>query len=254
MTEAEKHEPVAVVTGGSSGIGRATALAFARAGTRVLVADIDDDGGEKTVELVRADGGECTYVRTDVGDHRAVDGLVACAVDRYGRIDVMFNNAGIGEFADLLEHTPEQYDRVIRVNQNGVFYGIVAAGRAMRDLGIAGTIVNTASVLAFSATRGVIGYQASKGAVKMMTQAAALELAPHGIRCIAIAPGGVETPIIANYLEMGLEPVLSKMQMRGKLLQPESIARVVVWLCSPAADCINGSTIMCDDGFASFKT
>ncbi len=165
----------------------------------------------------------------------------------------MFNNAGIGEQAALLHHTPEQFDRVVRVNQNGVFYGILAAARAMRDLGIAGTIVNTASVLAFSATRGTIGYQASKAAVKIMTQTAALELAPFGIRCVAIAPGGVDTPIIAGYLEMGLEPVMAKMQMRGKLLTPESIATVVVWLCSPAADCVNGSTIMCDDGFASFK-
>jgi NAD(P)-dependent dehydrogenase (short-subunit alcohol dehydrogenase family) len=142
---------------------------------------------------------------------------------------------------------------VVKVNQYGVFYGIVAAGKAMRDLGVAGTIVNTASVFGFIASRGIIGYHAAKGAVKMMTQAAALELAPYGIRVVAIAPGTVDTPIIQGYRDQGLEKALERSQMRGKILSPEQIAEVVVWLCSKGADAVNGSTVMCDDGLASFK-
>ena len=245
---------IAIVTGGSSGIGRATAQAFAREGASVVVGDLNDDGGHETVGAIEAVGGVAEFLHTDVADEAAVEALVRHAVQRFGGLHAMFNNAGIGAHAPLLEHTAEQFDRVVKVNQYGVFYGIVAAGRAMRDLGIAGTIVNTASVFAFLAARGVIGYHASKGAVKMMTQAAALELAPFGIRVVAIAPGAVDTPIIQPYKDSGAEKALAASQMRRKILTAAGIAEVVVWLCSPAADVLNGSTIMCDDGAASFKS
>jgi glucose 1-dehydrogenase len=245
---------VAIVTGGSSGIGRASALAFAREGARVAIGDIDESGGRATAEAIVAGGGEAEFVATDVADAAAVGALVERAVERFGALHAMFNNAGIGAYAPLLEHTPEQFDRVIKVNQYGVFHGILAAGRKMRELGIAGTIVNTASVYGFFASHGIIGYHASKGAVRMLTQAAALELAPFGIRVVAIAPGAVDTPIIQGYKDMGLEPHIARAQMRGKILRPEKIADVVVWLCSQGADVVNGSTVMCDDGSAGFKT
>jgi len=243
----------AVVTGGSSGIGRATCVAFAREGARVVIGDIDEAGGEETVRLVREAGGEAEFLRTDVSDQAAVEALVARAVERFGGLHAMFNNAGIGEYAPLLEHTADQFDRVVRVNQYGVFYGIQAAAKAMRALDVKGTIVNTASVFGFVASRGIIGYHAAKGAVRMLSQAAALELAPFGIRVVAIAPGAVDTPIIQGYKDMGIEQVMARAQMRGRLLHAEEIADVVVWLCSPGADAVNGSTIMCDDGFAAFK-
>lgn len=247
------NEQVAIVTGGASGIGRASALAFAREGAKVVVADVNDEGGRETVAAIGEAGGQADFVHTDVADPVAVDALVERAVARFGSLHAMFNNAGIGAYASLLEHTPEQFDRVVKVNQYGVFYGMVAAGKKMRDLGVAGTIVNTASVFGFVASRGIIGYHAAKGAVKMMTQAAALELAPFGIRVVAIAPGTVDTPIIQGYRDQGLEKVLERQQMRGKILTPEQIADVVVWLCSKGADAVNGSTVMCDDGLASFK-
>jgi NAD(P)-dependent dehydrogenase (short-subunit alcohol dehydrogenase family) len=244
---------VAIVTGGSSGIGRAAALAFAREGAKVVVRDVDEAGGRETVADVSAAGGDAEFVVTDVTDPGAVNALVERAVERFGALHAMFNNAGIGTFAPLLDHTPEQFDRVVKVNQYGVFYGMVAAGRKMRELKIAGTIVNTASVYGFFAAHGIVGYHASKGAVRMMTQAAALELAPFGIRVVAIAPGAVDTPILQGYRDMGLEAHMARAQMRGKILRPEKIADVVVWLCSSGADSVNGSTVMCDDGAAGFK-
>lgn len=244
---------VAVVTGGSSGIGRATALAFIREGARVMIADIDEAGARETLELISANGGNAEFEKTDVGDAYQVQRLVDRTVERFGALHAMFNNAGIGEYASLLDHTIEQYHRVIRVNQNGVFYGIVSAARKMRDFRIKGTIVNTTSVFGSLASPGVIGYQASKAAVRMMTQSAALELAPYGIRVVAVAPGTVDTPIIQGYKDFGLEPQMARSQMRGRILTPEQIANVVVWLCSPAADAVNGSVVMADDGFASFK-
>ena len=244
---------VAIVTGGSSGIGRASAIAFAREGAKVVIGDIDDAGGAATVAAIVDTGGEAEFVHTDVAEEAAVNALVERAVARFGSLDAMFNNAGIGAFAPLLEHTAEQFDRVVKVDQYGVFYGIVAAGKKMRELGVAGTIVNTASVYGFLASRGIIGYHAAKGAVKMMTQAAALELAPFGIRVVGIAPGTVDTPIIQRYRDMGKEHVIARAQMRGKILEAEGIANVVVWLCSHGADVINGSTVMVDDGVASWR-
>ncbi|MDP9025646.1 MAG: SDR family oxidoreductase [Candidatus Eremiobacteraeota bacterium] len=247
------EQKVAIVTGGSSGIGRATALAFVREGARVVLADIDEPGGRETLARIEELGGEAEFVRCDVSVYAEVEAVVDRAVARFGSLDAMFNNAGIGAFAPLLDHTPEQFDLVVKINQYGVFYGILAAAKKMRDLGVAGTIVNTASVLGVLASKGAFGYHATKAAVRMMSQTAALELAPYGIRCVAIAPGSVDTPIIDGYREMGLGRVLARGQMRGRILTPEAIAEVVVWLCSAGADAVNGSTIFTDDGFASFK-
>ncbi len=249
----QETERVAVLTGAASGIGRATALKFAAQGVRVVVADFNVAGGEETVERVRAAGGDGIFVRTDVSEFAQVETAVKTAVERFGRLDVMFNNAGTGVFKPLLDHEPEDYDRVVKVNQYGVYYGILAAGRAMRDLGRGGVIINTASVFGVLASYGVIGYHASKGAVRMMTQAAALELAPFNIRVVAIAPGGVDTPIIQGYKDAGLHAALARGQMRGKLLTLEQIADVVALLASDGADAINGSLVMVDDGYAEFK-
>lgn len=244
---------VAVITGGGSGIGRATALKFATDGARVVVAELNEASGAATAEAIRANGGTGLFVRTDVSDFAQVEAVVDRAAREYGRMDVMFNNAGIGVFKPLLDHTPEEYDRVVKVNQYGVYYGILAAGRKMRDLKIAGVIVNTCSVFGFLASQGVIGYHAAKGAVRMMTQAAALELAPYGIRVVAIAPGGVDTPIIQGYKDVGLGEHMARQQMRGRLQTPEQIADAVALLASPEADAINGSVVMADDGYAEFK-
>jgi NAD(P)-dependent dehydrogenase (short-subunit alcohol dehydrogenase family) len=244
---------VLVVTGGGSGIGRATAEKFAHEGAKIIVADVNETGGRETVDLIRKAGGTAHFITTDVGSFPAVEAAVQKAVDEFGRIDVMFNNAGIGRYKPLLEMDPEDYDVVIKVDQYGVFYGILAAGRKMKELGIHGTIINTTSVFAFLGSHGVIGYHAAKGAVKMMTQAAAIELAPYDIRVIAVAPGTVDTPIIQGYKDQGLTEHLKQLQMRQKLQTPEEIANVVALLATDGARAINGSVVMVDDGFAEFK-
>ena len=247
------EDKVAVITGAGSGIGRATAAKFCSEGAKVVIAEYDEDSGRKAAEELVAAGGEAVFQHTNVAEFEQVERVVERAVEEYGTLDVMFNNAGIGHYAPLLEHEPKDYDRVVKVNQYGVYYGILAAGRKMQDLDVQGAIVNTASVFSFLASPGVFGYHAAKGAVKMMTQAAALELAPFGIRVVAVAPGTVDTPIIQGYKDMGLKEVLARGQMHRKLIQPEQIADVVALLATDEASAINGSTVMADDGYAEFK-
>jgi NAD(P)-dependent dehydrogenase (short-subunit alcohol dehydrogenase family) len=243
----------AIVTGGASGIGRASALALAEQGAHVVIADVDEAKSLETVAAVQALGGKSFFVRTDVSSAAEVDALVRTTVEALGTLDVMFNNAGIALGASLLDWTPEQYDRVIRINQHGVFFGIQAAARAMRDLGKGGVILNTGSIYGELATSKTVAYQAAKAAVEVMTKVSALELAPLGIRVVNVAPGVIDTPILDGYKKAGVIDVLAKKQMRGALLQPDAVANVVAFLATDAARGINGTTVFVDDGYSSFK-
>ncbi len=244
---------VAVITGGASGIGRATCLKFAAKGDKVVVADFNEEMGRETVDQITANGGVAIYVKTDVSKQEDVESLINKAVETYGRLDIMFNNAGIGAGGMILDQDMEGYYKTIGVNQHGVAFGIMAAGRKMKELGNKGVIINTASVFGYLASNGTFAYQATKGAVRMMTQTAALELGAHGIRVVGIAPGGVDTPIIQGYKDMGIIDKLNASQMRGELIKPEAIANAVYLLSLEEADAINGSVVMVDDGYASFK-
>lgn len=244
---------VAVITGGASGIGRETALKFAQKGDRVVVADFNAAAGEETVGMIQAAGGEAIFVQTDVSKYEDVEALVEKAVATYGRIDVMFNNAGIGRVTPVPDQDWSHYHAVINVNQHGVAHGIMAAGKKMRELGIKGVIINTASVFGFLASPGTFAYHATKGAVILMTKSAALELAVHGIRVIAVAPGAVDTPIIQGYKDSGQLASMKAKVMGNKLTQPEQIADSVYLLSLPEASAINGSVVMVDEGYASFK-
>lgn len=215
---------VAVITGGASGIGRATCLKFAAKGDKVVVADFNEERGRETVDQITANGGVAIYVKTDVSKQEDVESLINKAVETYGRLDIMFNNAGIGAGGMILYQDMEGYYKTIGVNQHGVVFGIMAAGRKMKELGNKGVIINTASVFGYLASQGTFAYQATKGAVRMMTQTAALELGAYGIRVVGIAPGGVDTPIIQGYKDMGIIDKLNASQMRGELIKPEAIA------------------------------
>lgn len=244
---------VAVITGGASGIGKQTAIKFASKGDQVVVADFNQQLGEETVAQIIKDGGKAIFVKTDVSKYEDVEALVQKTVDTYGRIDVMFNNAGIGRVTPVLDQDLKDYHSVINVNQHGVAHGIIAAGKKMRELGIKGVIINTASVFGFLASPGTFAYHASKGAVIMMTKSAALELSVHGIRVLAVAPGAVDTPIIQGYKDQGMVDEMKSKVMGNKLTLPEQVADTVYLLSLPEASAINGSVVMADEGYASFK-
>lgn len=244
---------VAIVTGGASGIGRAAALALSRRGAQVVIADLDEARGREVVEAIGEAGGAARFHATDVASPAQLTALVTHAVDALGQLDVMFNNAGVAAGGAMLDWTPEQYERVIAVNQHGVFYGMQAAARVMREAGRGGVIINTGSVFGALASRYCIGYQAAKAAVEVMTKVAALELAPHRIRVVNVAPGVVDTPMADDYRRVGILEQMAKKQMRGALVSPEAVAQVVAFVASDAASAINGTTVYADDGYSAFK-
>ncbi|MBE1441354.1 SDR family NAD(P)-dependent oxidoreductase [Paenibacillus sp. OAS669] len=244
---------VAVITGGASGIGRQACLKFASKGDRVVVADFNEQGGQETVDLIAQAGGEAIFIKVDVSKQEEVEALLDKTVQHFGRVDVMFNNAGIGGAGPVLEQNMDLYHRTISINQHGVAYGIIAAGKKMKELGIRGVIINTASVFGFLASPGTFAYHATKGAVIMMSKSAALELAPYGIRVVAIAPGAVDTPIIQGFKDRGMLDSMRAKVMGGELTKPETVANSVYLVSLDEAEAINGSVVMVDQGYASFK-
>ncbi|WP_273128200.1 SDR family NAD(P)-dependent oxidoreductase [Metabacillus sp. HB246100] len=245
---------VAVITGGAEGIGKATSLKYAKEGAKVVVADVNEELGQALVSEIVEQGGQAVFTKVDVTVFEEVEGLVNFAVETYGTIDVMFNNAGIGITKPFLQHTPEDYHKVVNVNQHGVYYGMLAAGRKMKELGVKGVIINNASVFGFVGTLGITGYQAAKGAVVMLTKHGALELAPLGIRVVGVGPAAVNTKIVQGYRDAGLLDYMKQQQMTRELIEPEEIADVVAFLGTDEARVLNGSVVMADDGFSSFKS
>ncbi|PEJ52340.1 short-chain dehydrogenase [Bacillus sp. AFS002410] len=246
-------DKVAIITGGASGIGRATALKYAKEGAKVVVADFNEADATETVEQIKALGGESVVFKVDASKFSEVESLVEFTVETYGTVDVMFNNAGIGGSNLINEFNEEMYQKVIAVNQHGVAYGIASASKKMIELGVKGVIINTASVYGYLANVGAFAYNASKGAVVMMTKTAALDLAPYGIRVVGIAPGFVNTPIIDGLKDKGLTEIYRNFQMRKEFIEPEDIAGMVCLLAMEEANVVNGSTVMLDDGLTGFK-
>ncbi len=242
---------VAVLTGACGGIGSAILRKLVAEGARVLAADLDPEG----LDGLRDELGDAIATRSvDVTDYAAVESMIDGACDRFGTLDIVINNAGIAFARPLLEHDPAaDWDGVTAVNQQGVYFGILAAARRLVELGRPGVIVNTSSVYGTMASELSFTYNVSKAAVDMMTRCAALELAPHGIRVCAIAPGRVDTPLLRKYEDLGLWEHIRREQMRDRFTAPEEIADVVAFLASAEANCINGTTVCADDGFTSFK-
>jgi glucose 1-dehydrogenase len=245
---------VAIVTGAGSGIGRAAAKEFAREGAKVVAADVNTESGEETVLAIRREGGEASFVHVDTSSYESVQNLINKTKEMYGKLDIMFNNAGVStkQRYNVLEVPYEEYHRVVSINQHGVFFGIQAAGNAMKESG--GVIINTASIYAFIADRGSFPYHASKAAVVGMTRSAALDLARYNIRVVGIAPGLVDTGIVTEWKENPeIWNKIERAQMRGKAGQPEEVAKVVTFLASDDASFMNGHVFCVDDGASAFK-
>ncbi len=270
---------VGLVTGGAMGIGRATALAFAREGARVVVADVQEQEGRETVSLIQQAGGEATFVHCDVTQAAEVEDMVQKAVAAYGRLDCVSNNAGFeGEWAATAECSEENWDRVLNVNLKGVWLCMKYELQQMLQQG-SGAIVNIASVAGVVAERGMPAYAASKGGVIQLTRTAAVEYASSGIRVNAVCPGAIQTPMlersmsnlninamapgvvrstlverIANRMirsKIGHSAMMKFMQPLGRRGQPEEIAEAVVWLCSDAASFITGHPMLVDGGLTT---
>ncbi len=245
---------VALVTGGASGIGRATALAFAQAGARVVVSDLNRTGGEETVRTIAGARGEAIFVKADVTQDSEVEALVDQAVAIYGRLDCAHNNAGLlgTPFVPMGDYQEETWDRVIAVNLKGVWLCMKYELRQMvRQEG--GVIVNTASVAGLIGGRFGAAYYASKHGVIGLTRAAAVEYAQQGIRVNAVCPGFIPTAMTAPVLRMGAEAEAQQRARNpmGRLGTPEEVAEAVVWLCSDAASFVTGHGLVMDGGLVA---
>jgi NAD(P)-dependent dehydrogenase (short-subunit alcohol dehydrogenase family) len=242
---------VGLVTGGTSGIGRETAILFAKAGAKVVVAGRRELEGNETVDLIRAAGGDGLFVKADVSKASEVAALVQKAVERFGRVDVAFNNAGIeGILAPIIRQSEEDFDRTIDINLKGVWLCLKYEIRQMLKQGGRGAIVNMASVTGLVGSVGAAAYSASKHGVIGLTRTAALENAKRGIRINAVCPGFIETamtdrifrvPAVHKYI-LGCHPI-------GRLGRPAEIAEGVVWMCSDRASFMTGQSLVLDGGF-----
>jgi len=242
---------VVVVTGGTSGIGREAAVLFAEAGAKVVVAGRREAEGSETVELVRAAGGDALFVKTDVSKASEVETLVKKAVEKFGRLDVAFNNAGIeGVWVPIISQSERDWDRTIEINLKGVWLCLKYEIRQMLKQGGGGSIVNMSSIAGLMGSAGAAAYGASKHGVIGLTKAAALENARNGIRVNAVCPAVIETPMgerlfgapeMKKYA-LGLHPI-------GRLGTPADVANAVVWMCSDNASFMTGQSLVLDGGF-----
>ena len=239
---------VAVVTGAARGIGRATAERLLAEGAKVVVSDIDMAQLDKTAaEIGAAD--RVLALRTDVASRSEVIALVAAAVQRFGGIDIMVNNAGIAPVVDFLDVTEELLDRVLSVNLKGAFYGTQAAARQMIDQGKGGVIINMSSINSGLANPNVAPYAISKGGMNQVTSTAAVAFASHGIRVVGVGPGTIMTDMVAGAFvqSAGNHAILSRTPL-GRYGQPEEVASVVAFLASDDASYLTGETVYVDGG------
>lgn len=242
---------VVLVTGGGSGIGRATALAFAAEGSRVVVVDLRLSDLEETVAMVRKAGGTADGCQTNVTQSAEVARMVAFVVERYGALDVAFNNAGIGgtPFVPLADYSEATFDEVIATNLRGVF--LCMKYELPHLVETKGAIVNMASVAGLVGGRVGSAYYASKHGVVGLTKAAALEYADKGVRINAVAPAVIRTPMTerAFFHDPALTARVTGLHPLGRVGVPEEVASAVVWLCSKAASFTTGHTLPVDGGF-----
>ncbi len=239
-------DKVSIITGAGRGIGRETALAFAREGARVVVAERDEAGGQGTVAAIEAAGGQALFVLTDVTRAEDAEGMVRAAQERFGRLDVLVNNAGVLADSTLLKMTDQAWEQVLRVNLSGVFLCTRAAARVMVEQG-SGRIISASSVSGLYGSFGQTNYAASKAGVVAMTRVWARELGRKGVTVNAVAPGMIETDMIRTMPAQALEAAKQRIPL-GRFGKPSEVAAVYVFLASDEASFVNGALITVDGG------
>lgn len=252
------EDETVVITGGASGIGREIARRFGRAGATVVVGDLDEepkDGDIPTHELVAEEGGEAEFVQTDVSDRSQMANLVSVARD-HGGVDVMVNNAGLIITGSILDLEPEDFEAIHNVNAKGVYFGTQVAANDMVDRDEPGVIINTASISSHYAQNDQIQYDSTKGAVRMITRGAALELADHDIRVNAVAPGQIATEFVEGWTEEATEKAANNELVKpvplGRAGTPEDVAPAYLYLASEEAGYVTGELLFVDGGWGVF--
>jgi NAD(P)-dependent dehydrogenase (short-subunit alcohol dehydrogenase family) len=242
---------VALVTGGTSGIGRETAVLFAKSGAKVVVAGRREEEGNQTVELIRGVAGEGLFVKTDVTRVLEVEALVKTVVEKFGRLDVAFNNAGIeGAWAPIVRQSEEDFDQTIAVNLKSVWLCMKYEIQQMLKQQGSRAIVNMASIIGLVGSAGAAAYSASKHGVIGLTKSAALETAKSGIRVNAVSPAFVETPLSERIFRVpNVRKYLLSCHPIGRFGKASEVAEAVVWMCSDQASFMTGQSLVLDGGF-----
>lgn len=241
---------VAIVTGGGSGIGQAACHLYAREGARVVVSDVDEKGGNETVRAIQDGNGDAVFVRADVSNPDDCQAMVAAAVEKYGRLDIAFNNAGIGGEANrTAEYGVEGWQKVIAINLSGVFYCMKYEIPAMLDAG-GGAIVNMASILGQVGFENSPAYVAAKHGVVGLTRTAAVEYAKQNLRINAVGPAFIHTPLISGLEEnKQVNDLLISLHPIGRLGEAQEVAELVIWLSSEKASFVTGAYYAVDGGY-----
>ena len=248
-------DKVAVITGAGSGIGRATAMLFAQEGAKVVVVDYAPEGGQETVEMIRRNGGEAIFVETDVSKAAAVEKMVQTAIDTYGKIDILFNNAAVTIPASVVDATEAVWDKTMDIDLKGVFLPSKYAIPHMIK-GDGGSVINTASMCGLVASPNQAPYSAAKGGVIALTRQMAIDYATHNIRVNSICPSEVRTPMFLGFINRAPDPEKKMQELiaripLGRVAEPEEIARVALFLASDESSYVTGVTLPVDGGLTA---